>query len=359
MVVYEDYTSSHGVVMTRLLPDGNTLLPAYPNQLFTVCRQSNDQTFPKAVKTGTGELLIVWNDTRSNVGSGTYSSIYSQVCDKTPQRTIGPSPSTSSWGVPVSNRSGSNADEVVLAPRTNGGIAVWRDSRNGNDDIYAQLIFRDGSLPVELSNFYVSAKSNGDVLLNWQTASEKDNAGFEVERRLISDPNASNVFEVVGSYLNTTSLLGAGFSSSIRNYSFIDQPGKPGIYEYRLSDYSLDGERTSHEPKTVEVFAPTSTEGFSIGQNVPNPFNDRTIIPISLPQPAQVELIVTDALGRIIYSPISAFESGRHELTLNSFFFGKEISSGAYFYSITLRDPNTGSILWKMPKVGMMVKITN
>jgi hypothetical protein len=346
--------------MTRLLPDGSTLRPAYPNQLYSVCRQNNDQTFPKAVKTGSGELLIVWNDTRSNASTSSYSSIYAQQCDKTPKRFIGPSPATSSWGLAVSNRANSNADEVVLVPRTNGGIAIWRDNRNGNTDIYAQLIFRDGSLPIELSNFSVLAQRNDNVLLNWQTASEKDNAGFEVERRLISDPNASNSFEIVGSYLSNALLLGAGFSNAIRNYSYLDQPGKPGVYEYRLADYSLDGERTIHEPKTVEVLSAPNGEVFSVGQNMPNPFSDRTIIPITLSQSVIVECTVTDVLGRIVATPFHSFlESGIHSIILNSTSFGNTITSGACYYSISIRDPQTNLVLWKMPKAFLMIRISN
>ena len=362
LVVYEDYTGSHDIVMTRLLSDGNGLKPAFPNQLFTVCRQPNDQTFPKAVKSGSGELLIVWNDARSNGSTTTYSSIYAQRCDKTPQRFIGSSPSFSSWGIPVSNRVNSNADQVVLVPRTNGGIAVWRDNRNStsNNDIYAQLIFRDGSLPIELSNFSLSAQKSGTVLLNWETASEKDNAGFEVERRLISDPNASNKFEVVGSYLSNTTLVGSGFSNTPRGYSFLDDPSKSGVYEYRLADYSLDGERVTHEPKTIALFSSSTGEGFSAGQNMPNPFNDRTVIPVTLSLPAIVECTVTDILGRTIGTPFnSAMESGTHSIILNSSSFGPNQSCGAYYYSITLRDLQTGSVLWKMPKAMMMVKTTN
>ena len=360
MVVYEDYLSDKNIVFTRLLGDGVTIKPAFPSQLYPVCRQSNDQQNPKAVKSGSGEILVAWEDQRFSTTSAPMTSIYAQRINKTPKRLIGPSPSTSSWGQAISNKAGVICDELNLVPRTNGGIAVWRDNRNGNFDIYAQIIFIDGTLPIELSSFLLSAEPNGEVLLNWETASEKDNAGFEVERRLISDPNASNTFEVVGSYLNSTSLLGAGFSSSTRNYSFIDHPGKPGVYEYRLADFSLDGERTTHEPETIEVSSTSIGEGFSVGQNVPNPFSEKTVIPVTLSGSALVECKVTDILGRIIGTPFnSILESGAHQILLNSSSLGNGLTSGAYYYSVTISDPETGSVLWKMPKAVMMVKISN
>lgn len=343
MVVYENSLVSHDVVITRLLSNGVTIVPAHPNQMYTVCQQNGNQTFPKAVKTGSSELLIVWNDTRSAGSNSTYSSIYAQRCDKTPQRLLGPS--GSSWGVPVSNKVNSNADEVTLVPRTNGGIAVWRDSRNSNNgtDIFAQLIFKDGSLPIELSDFTLS-QTNGNVIIGWQTASEKDNAGFEIERRLISDAAVSNNFEVVGSYLSNSSLHGAGFSNTARNYSYVDQPGKSGMYEYRLIDYSLDGERTVHDPKTIAVFDNASGNNI-VGQNMPNPFSDKTIIPLTLASDSYITVRVTDILGRVVAVPYnnSLMPSGSHQISIAANALG---GSGNYYCTITITDPQTGNVIY-------------
>jgi len=349
LVVYQSIIVSSDIVMTRVLSDGLNSKPAFPNQLFPVCQVSGDQTIPKAVKTGTGEVLIVWNDTRSNNSTSTYSSIYAQRCDKTPARFLGPTGST--WGVPVSNIVNSNADQVALAPRTNGGIAAWRDNRNGNNDIYAQVIFRDGSLPIELANFSASALPGGQVLVNWETASEKDNAGFEIERRLISDPNAPNTFETLGSYANNASLRGAGNSNSPRNYSFTDQPGKSGVYEYRLIDYSLDGERTTHDPKTVDVGDGSSTN-FSASPNMPNPFSDKTIIPVTLATDANVTVQITDILGRRVATPYnnSLLSSGSHDLQINS----NGLSAGSYYCKIIVTDSGTGNVIWSSPKAMLM-----
>src|SRR5205823_975933 len=106
MVIYEDYLSDKNIVFTRLLGDGTTLKPAYPNNLYPVCRQSNDQQNPKAVKSGTGEVLVAWQDDRKSVAGSATTSIYAQRINRTPRRLIGPSPSVSSWGEPITNRSG-------------------------------------------------------------------------------------------------------------------------------------------------------------------------------------------------------------------------------------------------------------
>jgi hypothetical protein len=238
MVAYQSSPSKPYIALTRALGDGLNDQPSYPNHIFTVCNVGLDQggstanqTNPVAVKTGTGEILVAWLDTRLSTSSTATTSIYAQRVDKTPRRYLGPSPTSSSWGTPVSNRSSSVTDELTLVPRSNGAIAVWRDGRNGTNsqDIYAQLIFRDGTLPIELAAFNLHATREGSVTIDWQTASEKDNAGFEVERRIISDPNTSNNYEVVASYLNNPSLRGAGNSSVAKNYSVVDQPGVGGV----------------------------------------------------------------------------------------------------------------------------------
>ncbi|MEI8135178.1 MAG: hypothetical protein WCH46_08930 [bacterium] len=344
LVVYENYISSRDIVMTRLMPDGISLKPAVPNQLFGVCNMTGDQSAPKAVKTANSEVLIVWNDNRNSVNSTPYSSIYAQRCDKTPKRLMGPLPSFSSWGVAVSNKVGGNADQVQLVSRTNGAIAVWRDGRNATTDIYAQLIFKDGSLPIELSNFSLRSSEVGKVIVDWQTASEKDNAGFEIERRLISDASASNAYEIIGSYQNESTLRGAGSSNVERNYSFIDQPGKGGVYEYRLIDISLDGERITHEPKSIEV-GKSILNVHSVGASQPNPFFDKTLIPLTLASDAIVSVEIYDVLGRVVVTPYHnvPMSAGTHQLTVNSTGLGV---TGNYSCLVTVTDSRTGEPIY-------------
>ena len=43
--------------------------------------------------------------------------------------------------------------------------------------------FGDISIPVELTSFTGNVNNLGQVVLNWETASELNNQGFEIERR--------------------------------------------------------------------------------------------------------------------------------------------------------------------------------
>ncbi len=350
-IYVNDISTKTYIVMTRLLSNGSDFQPVFPNHIYTVCNQTNNQSAPVGVRTASGEVLTAWVDGR--LGK---NSIYAQRVDRLPKRYLGYLPTVSSWGIPVSNRTNSDADQLVMVPRTNGGIAVWRDNRNGttNTDIYAQLIFRDGTLPVELSSFTASATGNGNVVLNWQTVSEKDNAGFEIERRQIAE-GASNYFEVVASYQTNATLRGVSFSNTSRGYSHIDMPGAAGFYEYRLVDVTLDGERTPHQIKRVEL---GSASGGITGveQNMPNPFADHTLIPVTLASTLNVTVEISDVLGRTIATPYNnqALSAGSHDLRIDGSALG---ANGSYYCRVTMTDPNTGSVVWTSPKA-MLIQLS-
>lgn len=355
MVLYQSDVGKNYIVMTRGLGDGINYTPPVPSQMYLVCNQLDangnpaDQIDPVAVKTGNGQFLAAWLDYRLSTNSGSVTSIYAQRMDKTPRRLIGPSPWSSSWGVPVSNRSGSNADQLALIPRTNGAIAVWRDTRNGsnNQDIYAQLIFIDGTLPVELSAFGLRPVAEHSVLVEWQTASETNTAGFAIERRSVTDASTPRSFEVVASYTTDHRLSGAGNSAVSRSYSYLDEPGLAGTYEYRLVDYTLDGARTVHDAKRVEVGSGL-TASYSVGQISPNPFSTRANVPVSLGSTSLVTVRVLDVLGRTIAVPFEneLLQAGDHTLTIDA---DRLHGSGSYYVTITVADPSTGSVLWTSP----------
>ncbi len=74
---------------------------------------------------------------------------------------------------------------------------------------------------------------------------------------------------------------------------------------------------------------------FQLMQNYPNPFNPTTIIEYQLPQKEIVTLKVYDMLGREIKSFISEMSQnpGMHKII----FDGRNLSSGVYFYKLTLK----------------------
>lgn len=179
----------------------------------------------------------------------------------------------------------------------------------------------DFGLPVELASFSGVAR-NGTIELFWTTASESNVERFEIER----SANSGN--GVIGS------VHGLGDSPIGHSYRFVDTQVSAGkTYVYRLIEVALDGSRRAlAQTVTVEAGAPTAmpTE-FALLQNYPNPFNPSTTISFSLPDAADVSLVVFDALGRQVATLMTGtLGAGTHDVS----FGADNLSAGLYFYQL-------------------------
>jgi len=180
-------------------------------------------------------------------------------------------------------------------------------------------------IPVELTSF--EAKANGlDVELNWTTATEINNHGFEIQRKLTDD------FVTVGF------VKGNGHSTSLKKYSFTDKELIEGNYVYRLKQIDYNG--AYHYSQEVEVIV-TGLNTYFLEQNYPNPFsatgksasggNPATTIRFNLGENSNVTLKVYNSLGeeiKILYS--GKMNAGKNEIVFDA----ANLSSGIYFYRI-------------------------
>ncbi len=377
LVVYENLKSGSAdnwdVSMSRIKGggDGGAVQPRIGSNpgvpwYWDFATQPHGQTGFQAVKIDVDtSILAVWNDSRYYGTTGD-TVIFAQAIDKYGFQRY-PSYHYSSTGdkraKPIchgqrADGSWWNAKQVVLVPRTNGGIAVWQDFRKGisTPNIYSQLIFKDGSLPIELASFDAVCRYRGQIDLAWKTASEQANAGFEVQRRQVETAQESD-FAPVASYTDDITLRGAGSSNYERNYAWSDRGVEPGIYEYRLVEVALDGTRVAHEAKRVDARYGSSVDAWSVGPNVPNPFAERTMLPIALPVDAVVDLSIFDVTGREIASPLAhrLLTRGVHEIALDRNSFAA--SNGGLMARVIAYDPVTGEMLWQSEKPVMMTVI--
>lgn len=173
-------------------------------------------------------------------------------------------------------------------------------------------------LPVELTSF-TGRVDKGEVMLNWQTATEAGNYGFEVERSSGGEKDWKKLCFIAGS----------GFSNSAKTYSYTDkQITLPGKYSYRLKQ--LDNSGHYEYSETVEVSLSSHAE-FVLLQNCPNPFNPATVISYSLPEDGFVTLKVFDLLGQ----EVRTLENGYVKAGSHSVYFNAEgLSSGVYLCSL-------------------------
>lgn len=171
-------------------------------------------------------------------------------------------------------------------------------------------------VPVELTSFTASA-GNDNVTLNWTTATEINNKGFEVER---SSNNAD--FSVIG-FVN-----GKGTTTETSDYSFTDNNLTQGTYYYRLRQIDFDGQFEYSNVVEAVIEAPSV---FALNQNYPNPFNPSTKINYSVAAPGNVKLAIYNLLGQEVATLINGFmEAGQYEITFDA----KDLPSGSYIYKI-------------------------
>jgi hypothetical protein len=182
----------------------------------------------------------------------------------------------------------------------------------------------DQELPVELSSFDAKIVDN-KVALNWQTKTETNNYGFEIERSVTSETAKSN-WEKIG-FVN-----GNGNSNSPKEYSFLDSNPKGGSsFEYRLKQIDSDGQFQYSNIVEVTVM-PVE---FALYQNYPNPFNPSTKIKYSVPTESDVTIKLYDILGKEVRSVVSSKHTpGNYEIVFNA----GNLASGTYFYRIQAND---------------------
>ena len=166
--------------------------------------------------------------------------------------------------------------------------------------------------PVELESF--SAKViEGKVNLNWTTATEKNNRGFEIEKKLTNTDFKTIAF-----------VSGQGTKTTPTDYSYVDLNNVNGTATYRLKQIDFDGKSTYSDQVTLNV---TSATDFVLNQNYPNPFNPSTKINYSVPTASKVRLVLYDVLGNQVKVLTNEFkEAGNYSYTLNA----EGLASGVY-----------------------------
>jgi len=180
---------------------------------------------------------------------------------------------------------------------------------NGNLTI-GEWLCDETALPVELTSF-TAHNINNTVVLNWETATELNNYGFNVQRN----------GETIGF------VPGYGNSNSPKSYSFTNVPTTSGTYSYRLQQIDNDGTTEL----SSEVFVDIVLNRFELSQNYPNPFNPSTTIGFFLNRSEDVSLVVYDIIGsQVAVLAQGSYDEGYNEVSFNA----SNLSSGMYIYRL-------------------------
>lgn len=208
---------------------------------------------------------------------------------------------------------------------------------------FDQLFFdtsADSPLPVELTTFegeYV----NNSVQLNWETATETNNAGFEVQRQNSEHGTQNSEWETL--YF----IVGHGTTNSPKYYSYIDEdlPNTDKLF-YRLKQIDNDGTYAYSKTVEIDLSGVTSVDEenmqyeFALEQNYPNPFNPVTTINFTIPNVVDAKfasttnavLKVYNLLGQEIRTLVNeAKQAGSYQIQFDA----SDLPSGIYFYTLT------------------------
>ena len=174
-------------------------------------------------------------------------------------------------------------------------------------------------LPIELLSINAKPFENS-IRLNWITATEKENRGFEVQR---SDDG--------GEFIDFGWKDGAGTTLNQQSYTYDDiNVTSNVVYYYRLHQFDFNGQSSYSPIVSCEL------KGQRVKSYVfPNPVTDESILTYSLEQNSSVQISLVNTLGEeIIIQPNTSLQTGLQHLFINKSRLG--IATGLYTLKISV-----------------------
>jgi hypothetical protein len=203
------------------------------------------------------------------------------------------------WWLPITPKVGATGSNPYRI--TASGITTFSVFGSGTED---------STLPVTWLDFVAHENEFGEVVLDWSTASEKDNEKFEIERSV----DGMN-FERLGS------TLGNGTTTAISKYQYIDRFPLEGLTYYKIKQIDFDG---NYDYSNMVAIQLGSSKVLSI-----DIFPNRTMGDVNLRiagATGAYQLVVMDMMGRTY---------GNFELTENTVKFDiTSFPAGIYIFKI-------------------------
>ncbi|NQV15692.1 hypothetical protein HQ531_09570 [bacterium] len=206
---------------------------------------------------------------------------------------------------------GSNGSEINFV------LSSGTTSTKTIDDI-VKMVFGttaqgDVSLPVELVSF-TAIRENTDVILTWETASEVENYGFEIERIHAG----TKVWTKIGF------VEGNGSVTTASEYSFTDSDiSLLNNLKYRLKQIDLSGGFEYSPEVCVTRDDPQFPFEYRLHNNYPNPFYPTTTIRYEIMKEGLTRLIIYDLLGCELEVLVNEHQAaGGYEIKFNASDYG-------------------------------------
>lgn len=281
--------------------------------------------FPDFAMTVAPNSVIIPNSGGQEIVTVSVPGVKLYSSDAVFTATVSPTPPNGNITLdfPSGNTISSFPGSIPLSIQTSGNvtlgsytITIQGTGPGGAPPVHRRTITLDVIVPVELTSFAAASDKN-DVILTWNTATELNNQGFEIQRKITGE------FERVGF------VEGKGTTTEAQNYLFRDKDLLSGNYTYRLKQTDFDGSFAYSDEVEIEISQPNV---FYLGQNYPNPFNPSTNIKYSIPADGNVTLKIYDILGEEVSTLVNEFQQAG---TFDVVFDGSNLSSGVYYYQLT------------------------
>jgi len=198
-------------------------------------------------------------------------------------------------------------------------------------DGFSEFVLGSNSqpLPVEISSMN-AVLEDGNARLTWQTASETNNAGFEIQRKAEPESGPGRSWTKVGT---VESKAPGGTTEEPQSYRFTDTdlPFAADKIKYRLRQVDLDGTATLTDPVAIE----RPVDRIQFQQPFPNPARSQVTVQFAVPSEKgarNVSLQMYDMLGRVVHRVEEGSVKGRQEVQVDL----SNLTSGTYFVRLTV-----------------------
>jgi hypothetical protein len=166
------------------------------------------------------------------------------------------------------------------------------------------------TLPISLTSF-TAKPIDKTILLNWATASEKNNQKFEVLKSVDGK-----------SFKSIATVNGTGNSDTDKSYSFADENPYAGANYYKLKQTDFDGATAT----STVISANAKIEDVKLSAYVSS---NSVIVNINSPNQTDGKITLFDMNGRKLESKNLVLNKGYNEIN-----FGKFIVPGTYFVNL-------------------------
>jgi hypothetical protein len=305
----DDSSGDRNILLQKYTLNGE---PVWKKEI-SIVSLKGDQFGQKILSDGHKGAIIIWLDRRIDAARG---NIYAQRIDADGNALWDP------LGIPIASHSNTEKSYISVIPdNTGGAVVVFKEKRNGRNDIYGHKIYNTGTFTSQIIAFNTELEGDS-VKVSWYSANEVTPSSFIIERT-VSD--AEGIWESVAE-------INSDGRAAAKYYEFYDTPDITGTIYYRVIHADQHGNIQPSDLGKVNYFG--DEVSVFVAQNSPNPFKDVTKIKIYLPDAEKVKIEFFDSRIEKIDDIIKDLPAGLSEIE----FSASGLTPGIYFYKVHAGD---------------------